>query len=78
MPFVSKVQARYLFATNPEIAKEFATHTDFSKLPERKGLKKTKRPSEKAEAVKSAAERIELFDAFLSCFQESPSGDDSC
>jgi hypothetical protein len=27
MPFKSKAQARYLFATNPEVAKEFAAHT---------------------------------------------------
>lgn len=37
MPFKSKAQARYLFANEPDVAKEFAEKTkDFKKLPERK------------------------------------------
>jgi hypothetical protein len=40
-PFKSKAQARYLYATHPEIAKEFAEHTSsIKKLPEH--VKKTK------------------------------------
>lgn len=34
MPFKSKAQARYMFAKHPAIAKEFAAHTNFGKLPE--------------------------------------------
>jgi len=40
MPFKSKAQQRYLFATKPETAKLWAEHTpDFKKLPERVGEK---------------------------------------
>lgn len=34
MPFVSKAQQRFMFAKHPGIAKEFASKTDFSHLPE--------------------------------------------
>ncbi len=37
MPFKSKAQAKYLFAKEPEVAKEFAEHTskqEFSRLPD--------------------------------------------
>lgn len=37
MPFESKKQAKYLWANEPEIAREFASKTkDFKKLPEKK------------------------------------------
>ena len=37
MPFESKSQARFLFANEPEVAKEFAKHTKSMKgLPEKK------------------------------------------
>lgn len=36
MPFQSKAQERWMFAKKPEMAKEWASHTDQSKLPERK------------------------------------------
>lgn len=47
MPFVSKAQARYMFAKHPKIAKEFAGETKSIKsLPERirkrEGVKKSK------------------------------------
>ena len=35
MPFKSRSQQRFMFSQHPEIAKEFAEHTDFSKLPEK-------------------------------------------
>jgi len=35
MPFKSKKQQRLFFSTMPEIAKEWASKTDFSKLPEK-------------------------------------------
>jgi hypothetical protein len=36
MPFESKAQSRYLFATNPKVAKEFAAKTPSIKaLPEK-------------------------------------------
>lgn len=43
MPFSSKRQARKLFATNPKVAKEFASHTNFKKLPEKVKKKKVKK-----------------------------------
>lgn len=42
MPFVSKKQQRWMFATKPEMAKEWAAETDFSKLPEKAPKKKVK------------------------------------
>lgn len=33
MPFVSKKQARWLFANKPRMAKEWASKTNFSELP---------------------------------------------
>lgn len=37
MPLKSKAQARYLFATHPKVAQEFAAATpSFARLPERK------------------------------------------
>ncbi len=37
MPFKSKAQMKYLYAKEPEIAKEFASKTkDFKRLPEKK------------------------------------------
>jgi hypothetical protein len=49
MPFVSKKQQRFMFATKPEMAKEWAAETDFSKLPEKANKK-----------VKEAAVSIDL------------------
>lgn len=40
MPFVSKKQQRFAFATKQPWAEEFASKTDFSKLPEKKKKKK--------------------------------------
>lgn len=40
MPFKSKKQQRFMFAKMPELAKEFAEKTDFSKLPEKAKKKK--------------------------------------
>lgn len=40
MPFRSKRQQRLFFATMPELAKEWADKTDFSKLPEKVRKKK--------------------------------------
>lgn len=34
MPFVSRSQARFMFAKHPEKAKEWAAKTDFENLPE--------------------------------------------
>jgi hypothetical protein len=36
MPFKSKKQQRFMFENMPEIAKEWAEKTDFSKLPNEK------------------------------------------
>jgi len=44
MPFVSKAQARFMFARHPKIAKEFASKTaNIKKLPEKKKKKKDQR-----------------------------------
>lgn len=43
MPFRSKRQQRLFFATMPETAKEWASKTDFSKLPEKVRKKKKKK-----------------------------------
>ena len=56
MPFKSKAQQRYMFATHPEIAKRWADHTpDIKSLPERvgKGKKKKRKPSRKSAAQKA-------------------------
>lgn len=38
MPFVSEAQRKYLYATNPKLAKEFASKTPKGKkLPKKKG-----------------------------------------
>jgi hypothetical protein len=36
MPFQSKAQQRWMFANHPDMAKEWAEKTDFSKLPDKK------------------------------------------
>lgn len=43
MPFRSKRQQRFMFATMPETAKEWAEKTDFSKLPEKVRKKRKKK-----------------------------------
>lgn len=43
MPFKSKAQQAYMFIHHPEIAKEFAEHTDFSHLPKKVKKKKSKK-----------------------------------
>lgn len=45
MPFVSKKQQRFAFATKQPWAEEFASKTDFSKLPEKKKIKKKRKKS---------------------------------
>ena len=42
MPFASKAQQRKLLATNPKVAKEFASKTpNFKALPEKVGQRKS-------------------------------------
>lgn len=43
MPFQSKAQRGYMFAHHPQMAKEWAKHTDFSNLPEHVDDDKEKR-----------------------------------
>lgn len=40
MPFKSLAQARYMFVKHPKIAKEFASKTDYSEIPEKVKRKK--------------------------------------
>lgn len=35
MPFKSKAQAGWMYANHPQMAKEWASHTNFKSLPER-------------------------------------------
>lgn len=49
MPFKSKAQQRWMFATHPDMAKEWAHETDFKKIPER--VKKKKRAEGRKEAL---------------------------
>ena len=42
MPFKSMAQSRYMFAKNSKIAKEFASKTNYSNLPEKIKRKKQK------------------------------------
>lgn len=42
MPFRSKAQQRWMFENLPDKAKEWASKTDFKKLPEHVVKKKTK------------------------------------
>lgn len=43
MPFQSKAQARWMFSNKPEMAKEWASKTDFKKLPMKVKKKKNKK-----------------------------------
>lgn len=46
MPFKSKQQAKYLFATDPKLAREFARKTkNIKKLPKKMGAKKGNSPN---------------------------------
>lgn len=48
MPFKSRKQMRYLYATNPEVAKEFASKTKSIKsLPEKVKIKKRSKNARK-------------------------------
>jgi hypothetical protein len=49
MPFRSKRQQRLFFATMPDTAKEWASKTDFSKLPER--VRKKKKAKDKSDCT---------------------------
>lgn len=45
MPFESKAQAKYMFATDPKLAKEFAKKTiDMKNMPEHKKEMKPMKP----------------------------------
>lgn len=54
MPFKSKAQQRFMFATNPTMAREFAEHTNFKKLPEKVKKKKLEKAAELVELLKVA------------------------
>ena len=52
MPFKSKAQQKFLYANEPEVAKEFAEHTAksaYKRLPEHVGdKKKTAKPKKRS------------------------------
>lgn len=62
MPFKSKKQQRFMFSQMPELAKEFAEKTNFSKLPEKAKKKKDK--------SKCDDEKIEKVLALASVYYE--------
>ena len=39
-PFQSKAKSRFMFAQHPKMAKEWASKTDYSRLPDKKSQKK--------------------------------------
>jgi hypothetical protein len=58
MPFKSKAQQRYMFATKPGIAREMAAKTpSFADLPERVGAARKVKAKGKGSALKRAAMR---------------------
>jgi hypothetical protein len=61
MPFKSKRQQRWMFVNEPEMAKEWASKTDFKKLPE-----KTKKKNRKKKAEVNYDEIIILAEYFYS------------
>jgi len=61
MPFRSKRQQRLFFATMPELAKEWADKTDFSKLPE-KVRKKSKKKKDKSDCGEKALQLATKFE----------------
>jgi hypothetical protein len=56
MPFKSKKQQRFMFAKMPELAKEFAEKTNFSKLPE-----KAKKKNDCNDKIAKACEFADLY-----------------
>ena len=52
MPFKSLAQARLLYAKKPQLAKEFASKTNFSSLPEHVKAKNKKHTVKKSTAKK--------------------------
>lgn len=50
MPFTSLAQARYMYAKKPQLAKEFASKTNFSTLPEHVSSSKNKKIKKKSSA----------------------------
>lgn len=54
MPFKSKAQQRYLYATNPKVAKRFSKETPasaYKNMPERVGKKKKRKFSDIARGL---------------------------
>lgn len=61
MPFKSKRQSRLFFATMPELAKEWASKTNYKKLPEK--IRKKKKKKDKSDCVEKVLQ-------FASCFEQ--------
>ncbi len=59
MPFKSKKQQRWMFVNEPEMAKEWASKTNFKKLPE-----KAKKKNKKKKAEVDYNDIISLADCF--------------
>lgn len=65
MPFRSKQQQKFMFATMPEVAKEWAEKTDFSKLP--KKVRKKKKSKTDKNDVFQGKESLEAHGLKSSC-----------
>jgi hypothetical protein len=67
MPFRSKRQQRLFFATMPDLAKEWASKTDFSKLPERARKKsKVKKKTKKKDKSDCGERALQMANEFAS------------
>ncbi len=66
MPFKSKAQQRWMFVTHPKMAKEWASETDFSKLPDK--VKHKKRKKHQAGGVYKTQAEVDAANAFARNF----------
>jgi len=58
MPFRSKRQQRFMFATMPETAKEWAEGTDWAKLPEKVRKKKKKKDKNSTDDITKKVDTV--------------------
>lgn len=77
MPFKSRSQQRWMYATDPKMAKKWADHTpDFKKLPERVGEKDTEKkgffPMDPIKLLGSAAAEHRMVEKLASDTQITP------
>jgi hypothetical protein len=69
MPFKSKRQSRLFFATMPDLAKEWASKTDYKKLPEK--IRKKKKKKDKSDCVEKTLQLAACFEQCVLASQGS-------